>query len=92
MDNGDNSQTDDVENTPDSKEKCVTAKNQIEEKESNEEESVQLSHREAMGIWKEGLAEMIEVCNMTGPVGEEKMMHRVTTQPYSFPWEKNAKT
>ena len=78
MDNGDNSQKEDIENTSNSKEKGVTVKNQIEEKDSNEEESIQLSHREAMGIWKEGLAEMIEVCILTDPSGEGKMMHRVT--------------
>ena len=69
MDNGDNVQTDDMENTPDSKEQGVSANNQIEKKGGNEEESVQLSHREAMAIWKEGLAEMIEVCVVSDSVG-----------------------
>ena len=50
-----------MENTPDSKEQGVSANNQKEEKGGNEEENVQLSHREAMAIWKEGLAEMIDI-------------------------------
>ena len=69
MDKGDNVPTDDMENTPDSKEQGVSANNQKEEKGGNEEESVQLSHREAMAIWKEGLAEMIEVCVVSDSVG-----------------------
>ena len=77
MDNGDNVQTNYMENTPDSKEQGVSANNQIKEKSGNEEESVQLSHREAMAIWKEGLAEMIEVCIMSVPVGGGRGMCRI---------------
>ena len=55
------SQTEEASANHDTELAHASVKNVTECKETGEDESVQLSHRDAMAIWKEGLAEMIEV-------------------------------
>ena len=62
MDNEENGAGENLETESEIKEERAPENQLKEEKHKTEDETDQLSHRQAMAIWKEGLAEMIEVC------------------------------